>query len=296
MLHSEISLGRGSRFQELMPVAGGRQSVDPGVHSCWLGARNIQAFPGQIEVSSRQPESLDDSMGWRLSVRSLSTTAQIARVAQLRKYAPVDAEQDLSPGAADLEGAKDRFGIVHAILLDKTRFIATIRAVPTGQNLTLTESVWSDLADCRDLTEPGTLEIGRLIVAPEFRRADLLPKYFRMCLGKLITDGQATHLHASCSPLLARLYRRFGFSTRATIRRESGLEHVLIGARVEDVARALHVSNARVNERTRQVRTLCGISSAASHSIAFASSTPSRSRGFGSTLSTRPCPSCEIIG
>ena len=176
-----------------------------------------------------------------LSIRVLKTQFDKQIISHLRQYAPIDAEEDLAPGVVDLESEKDKVGIVMAISLDY-RLIATIRVVPTGYGLTLTEKVWGNVTSNREIFGTGSFEVGRLIAAPEYRRADLLPKYLGLALSELIKLSDVQYLHASCSVLMARLYRRFGFTTERVIQGENGLQHALIYGRVMDVAKALKVS------------------------------------------------------
>ena len=56
-------------------------------------------------------------------------------------------------------------------------------------------------------------EVGRLVLAPQYRSG---PEALKRCLFLTLVYLMRTHeiqnLYASCSPLLSRLYRRFGFS------------------------------------------------------------------------------------
>ncbi len=180
-----------------------------------------------------------------LSIRILKTQFEKQMISHLRQYAPIGAEQDLAPGVVELESEKDKVGIVMAISLDD-RLIATIRVVPTGYGLTLTEKVWGNVTSNREMFGAGSFEVGRLIAAPEYRRADLLPKYLGLALSELIQRDDVQYLHASCSVLMARLYRRFGFTTERVIQGENGLQHALIYGKVLDVAKALKVSTSKI--------------------------------------------------
>lgn len=78
------------------------------------------------------------------------------------------------------------------------------------------------LAACEALLEKHPLlaaqyyeaawEVGRLVLSPEFRTG---PEALKRCLFLTLICLLRTHdvrnIYASCSPLLSRLYRRFGF-------------------------------------------------------------------------------------
>lgn len=174
-----------------------------------------------------------------LGIRVLSSPEERQEIAHLRKYADFRSEYELDPGMAALETVKDSLGLVMGISLDDET-IATIRFIPTGHGVTLTERFWPDL-----VTEPGILghtswEVGRLVMAPEHRRADLLPRCMSMALVELLQHVNVQHMHASCLVSMTRLYRRFGFGTHA-LRSKSGKDCALIHGRVEAVAAALKV-------------------------------------------------------
>lgn len=174
-----------------------------------------------------------------LGIRVLSSPEERQEIAHLRKYADFRSEYELDPGMAALETVKDSLGLVMGISLDDET-IATIRFIPTGHGVTLTERFWPDL-----VTEPGILghtswEVGRLVMAPEHRRADLLPRCMSMALVELLQHVNVQHMHASCLVSMTRLYRRFGFGTHA-LRSKAGKDCALIHGRVEAVAAALKV-------------------------------------------------------
>lgn len=84
-------------------------------------------------------------------------------------------------------------------------------------------------------------EVGRLVLDPRYRFG---PDFLRRCLFLTIVHTLERHqldnLFASCSPVLARLYRRFGFRVvvKDAARDEQGT-YSLIHGRVPDVLRAL---------------------------------------------------------
>lgn len=78
------------------------------------------------------------------------------------------------------------------------------------------------LAPCEKLLErhgiPDELrreswEVGRLVLAPRYRSGpESLKRCLFLTLVHLIEHTDVENLFASCTPLLSRLYRRFGFS------------------------------------------------------------------------------------
>lgn len=175
-----------------------------------------------------------------LSVQVLKSAADRLLIAPLRQYADVGSEYEVDPGMAALDPKKDGLGIVMGILQDGLP-IGTMRFIPGGHGVTLTERWWADVAAGTELLEPNNWEVGRLVMAPEHRRADLLPLCMAMCLAELLEHAEVEQFHASCHLLMARLYRRFGFSTHARKLTPSGKEAALIHGRVAEVARALKV-------------------------------------------------------
>jgi predicted GNAT family N-acyltransferase len=175
-----------------------------------------------------------------LSVQVLRTPAERRWIEPLRQYADVGSEYAVDPGMAALDATKDKLGIVMAILQDDLP-IGTIRFIPGGHGLTLTERWWADLARGSELLDANNWEVGRLVMAPEHRRADLLPRCMAMSMMELLEHVDVEHFHASCHLLMARLYRRFGFTTHAKKITPSGQEAALIHGRVAEVARALKV-------------------------------------------------------
>jgi predicted GNAT family N-acyltransferase len=176
----------------------------------------------------------------QLSIRVLHTPEERMEIAHLRQYADFRSEYELDPGLSAFESVKDALGIVMAICMDD-EVIATIRFIPTGHGVTLTERFWPDL-----ITQPAILgstswEVGRLVMAPEHRRADLLPRCMSMALVELLQLVKVDHMHASCLTAMTRLYRRFGFGTHA-VRSKGGKDCALIHGTVAEVAKALKVS------------------------------------------------------
>lgn len=176
----------------------------------------------------------------KLSIRVLSTAAERQSIAHLRRYADFESEYELDPGLAAFETMKDRLGIVMALSLGLDT-IATIRFIPTGHGMTLTERFWSGMVSDAGILGPDSWEVGRLVVAPENRRHDLLPRCLAMALIELTQRVTVRHFHASCLTRMTRLYRRFGFLPHGVAESRTGKQCALIHGRVDDVATALKV-------------------------------------------------------
>jgi hypothetical protein len=84
-------------------------------------------------------------------------------------------------------------------------------------------------------------EVGRLVLAPEYRTTpEILKSCFFMILEQFAERHPTAKFFASCSPLLARLYRRFGFSMLLKDACASGDEvFSLIHGDVDSVAAAV---------------------------------------------------------
>lgn len=92
------------------------------------------------------------------------------------------------------------------------QLVGTIRAVPIGYGLTLTENLMKTIArEGLDRCDQGW-EMGRLVLAPSFRgEIDVLRHCLYQALSHLNNQAEVGQLFAACTPVLARLYRRFGF-------------------------------------------------------------------------------------
>ena len=174
-----------------------------------------------------------------LSIRVLHTPEERQEIAHLRRHADFRSEYELDPGIASLEAVKDSLGIVMGVVLGDD-VIATIRIIPTGHGVTLTERFWRDLVTQPEIFANTSWEVGRLVMDPDFRRADLLPRCMSMALVKLLEVVEVRHLHASCLTSMTRLYRRFGMSTHA-VRSKAGKDCALIHGDVTEVCAALKV-------------------------------------------------------
>jgi N-acyl-L-homoserine lactone synthetase len=176
-----------------------------------------------------------------LSICVLHTPTERRSIAHLRQYADFESEYELDPGLAAFETIKDGLGIVMALSLCREA-IATIRFIPTGHGLTLTERFWRGMISDAGILGPDSWEVGRLVMAPEHRRSDLLPRCLAMALIELTQHVTVRHFHASCLTRMTRLYRRFGFVPHGVAESRTATQCALIHGRVDDVAVALGVN------------------------------------------------------
>ncbi len=175
-----------------------------------------------------------------LSVAVLHTPEQRQQINHLRKYADFRSEYEVDPGMAAVDPVKDALGLVMAFYRDGEA-IATMRFIPTGHGITLTERWWGGFVTDPELLGHQSWEVGRLVMAPEHRRADLLPRCMSLAFVKLMENADVQHMHATCHMTMTRLYRRFGFGIHA--RRTHGeIDCALIHGAVLDVARCLKVA------------------------------------------------------
>jgi predicted GNAT family N-acyltransferase len=87
----------------------------------------------------------------------------------------------------------------------------------------------------------GSWEVGRLVLAQRYRSGpESLKRCLFLTLVHLIENTNVENLFASCTPLLSRLYRRFGFNVLVKdASQEDGESYSLIHGTVPDVLRAL---------------------------------------------------------
>lgn len=106
------------------------------------------------------------------------------------------------------------------------------------------------LAPCEKLMERHSIpdelrreswEVGRLVLAPRYRSGpESLKRCLFLTLVHLIEHTDVENLFASCTPLLGRLYRRFGFSVLVKdASRDAQDSYNVIHGTVPDVLRAL---------------------------------------------------------
>lgn len=82
--------------------------------------------------------------------------------------------------------------------------------------LTLTETLLAQSDTLLPALPKASWEVGRLVLAPEYRSdPEALTRCLFLSLSYLCRHADAQNLYASCSHVLSRLYRRFGFSAFA---------------------------------------------------------------------------------
>jgi hypothetical protein len=122
-------------------------------------------------------------------------------------------------------------------------YIGTIRYLPMDQGLAPCEAL---LRRHRIAPDPQEMswEVGRLVLAPQFRSGpDSLKRFLFLTLVDLLEDAPVEYLFASCTPLLSRLYRRFGFSVVVKeASHDAQGSYSLIRGHVPEVLRALAAS------------------------------------------------------
>jgi hypothetical protein len=176
-----------------------------------------------------------------LRVQVLKSPAERRLIAGLREHADCGPEYELDPGMVALESKKDAIGTVLAIC-EGADPIATIRCIPSGHGVTLAERLWGHVTAGTEIVGANSWEVGRLVMAPEHRRGDLFPLCMALLMTEFVELEKVEHFHGTCAARMTRLYRRMGFGVVGTTTSTSGKESALIHARVQDVARALHLS------------------------------------------------------
>lgn len=113
--------------------------------------------PGQDtrSVDTSVPSAVASSAGGQLDVRVLHTAEDRQQIAHLRQYADFRSEYDVDPGMAALDPVKDALGLVMGFFLDGVP-IATMRFIPSGHGVTLTERWWGGFVEDRALLRAGS--------------------------------------------------------------------------------------------------------------------------------------------
>ena len=85
-----------------------------------------------------------------------------------------------------------------------------------NRGLTLTERLLSHCDVSEAAQGPGSWEVGRLVLAEDYRTdPSILKQCLFLALSYLCNHAHAPDLYASCTHVLGRLYRRFGFNILA---------------------------------------------------------------------------------
>lgn len=174
-----------------------------------------------------------------LNVRVLDTPEERMAIAELRRHAPSGVEDDLGLQLSPMESVRDEIAVVTAIHRDH-EMVGTLRFVPSGHNLTGGERLIRLNNVNLPLHEPGSWEVGRLIVAPSERNPQMLSTCLSMALDELTRLHEVNQFFAIATPAMARLWRRFGLNVVMNMRGASGNPFVLVLGQATDVARILH--------------------------------------------------------
>jgi len=176
-----------------------------------------------------------------LHLRVLRTGRQREELATLRKHAPMGVEDDLGAGLMPYESLRDDMGFVTAMYRG-SKLVATMRFVPSGLRLTAAERLPNGIGAAGEhILGAGNWEVGRLIVAPDERSPELLQECLTLALRALIEEREVDHFYAIATPVMARLWRRFGMRPAAPLRGASGKDFMLVSGHVSQVAAALEV-------------------------------------------------------
>jgi len=85
-----------------------------------------------------------------------------------------------------------------------------------GYQMTLTEMLLPQVGASAPALTPHDWEVGRLVLAPQYRGdPDALRHCLYLALSLARTKAPVERLYATCTHVLARLYRRFAFETFA---------------------------------------------------------------------------------
>ena len=119
--------------------------------------------------------------------------------------------------------------------------------MPLGYQLTLTETLLPEAGPDVPPISAGDWEVGRLVLAPAYRTdVEALRHCLRIALEYACAATNVDHLFATCTHVLSRLYRRFGFSVFARDVQLSGTSKIytLIRGMSGDVAAGLACRSA----------------------------------------------------
>jgi hypothetical protein len=135
-----------------------------------------------------------------------------------------------------------------------------MRFLPMGKGLSPVEGLLRERG-ASALATRGNWEFGRLVLDPAYRAgSELLDKCIFLAVSHLASEFTCHYAFASCTPVLSRLYRRFGFTVIANDVRVPGEEkpYHLIQAPIADV-----LETSASNEAERSLaRRLAAVSAA----------------------------------
>jgi N-acyl-L-homoserine lactone synthetase len=119
-------------------------------------------------------------------------------------------------------------------------YIGTIRYLPMNEGLAPCDQLVRKHAIPEEPFQ-SSWEVGRLVLAPQYRSGpETLKRLLFLSLVNLLDHADVDVLFASCTPVLSRLYRRFGFSVLVKdASQDAQGTYSLIRGFVPDVLRAL---------------------------------------------------------
>lgn len=141
-------------------------------------------------------------------------------------------------------------------------YVGTIRYLPMNEGL----APCDQLAHRHDI-DPDLLdsswEVGRLVLAPQYRSGpEALKRFLFLTLVDLLEHTPVDNLFASCTPVLSRLYRRFGFTVLVKeASHDAQGSYSLIHGAVPAVLRALAANDAerQLSEELLGMREAAGV-------------------------------------
>lgn len=173
----------------------------------WSGPSTTAFTPA---LGMRPPLQIQDVV-----LHHLRTEDEIADIVHLRDEIDLSVHTAAGRQFEILEKKRDECGFVFGFELGG-EWIGTIRIVPLGWQLTLTETLTPEAGPGMPEMVAGDWEVGRLVLAPEFRSdVEALRHCLRIALEYACNATKVEHLYATCTHVLSRLYRRFGFSVCA---------------------------------------------------------------------------------
>lgn len=124
-------------------------------------------------------------------------------------------------------------------------YIGTIRLLPMNQGLAPCEQLVRR-HNVDEFLLPSAWEVGRLVLASRYRSGpEALKRCLYLTLVYLLEHTDVENLFASCTPVLSRLYRRFGFNVVVKdASRDGEGTYSLIHGTVPGVLRALASTEA----------------------------------------------------
>jgi N-acyl-L-homoserine lactone synthetase len=120
--------------------------------------------------------------------------------------------------------------------------IGTIRIVPMGYGLTLTEQLLPHAGPQAPAVGRGDWEVGRLVLSPRYRSdVDALRHCLHAALVHAFRHAHVSRLYATCTHVLSRLYRRFAFTAfaRDVPLAGTGKVYTMISGDAQPVSQAL---------------------------------------------------------